>query len=145
MSEATLEKVIAHSLDAAEERVDFVWHGGEPLLAGLDFFKRIPALQAKHNKKGLRVLNNVQTNGTPLTPEFADFFEREGFSVGSSIQGTPEIHDRSRVTAGGGPTWKNVTLKLAQQGIAEEEALKKGMEAKSKEFVEKGAEVYSQA
>lgn len=114
MSEVTLENVIAHFLDAADERVDFVWHGGEPLLAGLDFFKKIPALQAKHNRKGVRVLNNVQTNGTPLTPEFADFFDREAFSVGSSIQGTPEIHDRSRVTAGGGPTWKNVTSKLAQ-------------------------------
>ena len=38
---------------------------------------------------------------------------------------------------------EDVRKYAAEQGIAEEEALKKGMEAKSKEFVEKGAEVYA--
>ena len=42
-------------------------------------------------------------------------------------------------------TTDHVRKYAAEQGIAEEESLKQGMEAKSKEFVEKGAEVYSQA
>jgi len=40
---------------------------------------------------------------------------------------------------------EDVRQYAAEQGVSEEEALKKGMEAKSKEFVEKGAEVYAKA
>jgi len=114
MSIETLEKVIAHFLEYAEKRVDFIWHGGEPLIAGIDFFRKIPEFQKKHNKRNIIIKNNVQTNGTFLNKEFREFFEKEGFAIGTSIQGTKEIHDSSRIDKGGNPTFEKVISNISK-------------------------------
>lgn len=114
MSLTVLEKVIAHLLEFSEERVDFIWHGGEPLLAGLDFFKKILIFQKKYNKKGGIIRNNIQTNGTILSKRFIDFFEKENFDIGTSIQGTKEIHDFVRKDKIGNPTYDKILLNISK-------------------------------
>jgi len=112
MSKKTLEKVISHIMSYSRERVSFLWHGGEPLIAGLNFFKEIPKLQRKYNTKKIIVSNNIQTNSILLNRKFVDFFEKEDFEVGTSIQGTRETHDSSRITGAGEPTYDKVLLNI---------------------------------
>lgn len=112
MSIETLEKVISHLLEFANDRVDFIWHGGEPLIVGLNFFKKIPEFQKKYNKRNLLIKNNIQTNGVLLNKDFKKFFEREKFEIGTSIQGTKEIHDSSRVDKLGNPTFDKVIANI---------------------------------
>jgi len=114
MSLETLEAVIAHVLEVTKHRVDFIWHGGEPLLAGPSFFSTIPRLQSKYNSRGVHVVNNVQTNGTLLRPEMASLLEREGFAISTSIQGTHVMHDSTRVTVHGKPTYARIITNIAR-------------------------------
>jgi uncharacterized protein len=105
MSDETLEDYIVQHIDASPEAViRFSWHGGEPTLLGLNFFRKIVALQRKHRPPNKSIVNGIQTNGTLLTEEWCRFFAREGFAVGISIDGPPEMHDLYRVTKDQKPT-----------------------------------------
>ncbi|MCX6261861.1 MAG: SPASM domain-containing protein, partial [Bacteroidia bacterium] len=65
MNDDILEKYIIQHIEATtEETVFFSWHGGEPLLAGIDFFRKAVFLQKKHKPSGVEIVNGVQTNGT---------------------------------------------------------------------------------
>lgn len=98
MSDALLEKyVIEHINSVDDELVMFSWHGGEPLLAGIDFYRRVVELQKTHNKSGKNIINGVQTNGTLIDDEWATFFASENFIVGISIDGPREFHDFFRL------------------------------------------------
>jgi len=113
MGDATLERVVAaymQSNPAAE--VIFGWQGGEPLLAGLDFFRRALELQAKHARPGQRAVNTVQTNGVLINDEWASFFAEHHFLVGISIDGPPELHDHYRRDRRGRPTYDRVVAGL---------------------------------
>jgi len=107
-----LEKVIKEFLRAEKERVDFTWHGGEPLILGVDFYKKIVEFQKKHNRHKTFIKNLVQTNATLLSEEFIEFFEKNNFFVGTSIQGTKEIHDKTRIDLGGKGTFDRVIEKI---------------------------------
>lgn len=113
MQIGTLEKIISYFLEINKGRVDFVWHGGEPLIAGISFFKKIREFQKKHNKNNLMVLNSIQTNGTLLNKEFREFFEKEGFAVCTSLQGTRDIHDNSRVDKNGHPSFNKIIKNIS--------------------------------
>ncbi len=105
MSDETLEDYIVQHIDASPEAViRFSWHGGEPTLLGLNYFRKIVALQRKHRPPNRSIVNGIQTNGTLLTEEWCRFFAREGFAVGISIDGPPEMHDLYRVTKDQKPT-----------------------------------------
>lgn len=80
----------------------FTWHGGEPLLRPLSFYRRALALQRRY-AGGRHIDNCLQTNGTLLTDEWCRFFSDEGFLVGISIDGPREMHDTLR-----GPTFDRV-------------------------------------
>lgn len=114
MTSETLEKVISHIVESSDKRADFIWHGGEPLLAGLKFFRQIPELQEKYNTGKIFIRNNVQTNGTTLRKDLTDFLENNEFTIGTSIQGTREIHDNSRLTVSGKPTYNKVISGISQ-------------------------------
>lgn len=92
--------------------VEFVWHGGESTLLGPSFFRKALWLQEQFRRPGQVVRNYLQTNGTRLTPTWVDFLKRYGFSVGVSLDGPPEVHDRRRKDAVGRPTAARVRTGL---------------------------------
>lgn len=103
-----LELCVREYLEANDvPEVTFNWHGGEPLVLGLDFFRKAVALERKYCG-GKTVRNTVQTNGTLMTPDFADFFRDNGFLVGISIDGPEDIHNKYRKDKAGAPTFDKV-------------------------------------
>ena len=90
----------------------FTWHGGEPLMRSIDFYKKALALQKKY-AHGKQIDNVIQTNGTLLTDEWCEFFAKNHWLVGISIDGPQEYHDHYRVTPAGKPSWEKV-----MQGIS---------------------------
>ena len=88
-------------------QVLFTWHGGEPLLRSIDFYRKALSLQQKY-AGGKRIDNVIQTNGTLLTDEWCEFFAQNHWLVGISIDGPQPDHDHYRLTAAGKPSWKKV-------------------------------------
>ena len=108
MSLEVLEKVVKAYIEANDvPEVQFVWHGGEPLVMGLDFFRKAVDFQRRY-ARDKRIFNSLQTNGTLLTPEWARFFRENNFLVGLSIDGPRGIHDRYRLDQGGQPSFDRV-------------------------------------
>jgi uncharacterized protein len=100
MSDAILEKYITSLIEATnEENIFFSWHGGEPTLAGLDFFRRAVTLQKKHKPAGQNIINGIQTNATLLNDDWCKFLSEEGFLVGISIDGPEKLHNKFRVSS----------------------------------------------
>jgi uncharacterized protein len=109
MSDETLEKyVIQHIYASADGVINFSWHGGEPLLAGIEFFRRAVMFQKKHKPAGSIVTNGIQTNGTLLNEEWCSFLASENFIAGVSIDGPEELHNKFRTHANGSGTFKKV-------------------------------------
>ncbi len=70
------------------DTVRVVWHGGEPLCAGIDYFKKAIDIEQKIKfQYGIPIENSIQTNGTLITKEFADLFKKNDFKVGISYDG----------------------------------------------------------
>ena len=74
--------------------VQVYWHGGEPLLAGLKFFRSVVALESTFDGVGFN--NRIQTNATLMTDDLARFLGDHGFMVGFSLDGPEDLHDRHR-------------------------------------------------
>jgi uncharacterized protein len=113
--------IVQHLAARPGATVLFAWHGGEPTLAGLDYFQQIVALQRRLRAPGQQVLNGIQTNGTLLDDRWARFLKREGFLVGLSLDGPAELHDAYRLARGGQPTQARVVQAarlLQRHGIA---------------------------
>ena len=109
MADEMLEEHIRQYIQAQTgDQVVFSWQGGEPTLLGLAFFRTVVKLQAKHKKRGQRIENDLQTNGTLLDEQWARFLKEHGFLVGLSVDGPRELHDRFRLTKGGQPTFDRV-------------------------------------
>jgi uncharacterized protein len=109
MTDEILEKYIVQHIEASTDKaVMFSWHGGEPVLAGIDFYKRAVKLQKKHLPAGHKVINGIQTNGTLLDDRWCRFFSDENFLVGISMDGPQEFHDKFRCTPTGGSTFSQV-------------------------------------
>ena len=105
MSDEILEKHIREYIAAQTgDEVVFSWQGGEPTLLGLDFFCRVVELQRHYQKPGQRIENDLQTNGTLLNEEWAEFLGANRFLVGLSCDGPARLHDRFRVAGNGRPT-----------------------------------------
>lgn len=88
MSTDTAQKLITSALEFADgESISFAFQGGEPLLAGLDYFKAFTAFAKENNRKNSRIFYSLQTNGTLLDVEFAEFFRENEFLIGLSLDG----------------------------------------------------------
>lgn len=109
MSDEILERYIAHIFDihGSDAIVEFAWHGGEPTLCGIDFFEKAILYQTKYGA-GRKICNTLQTNGTTLTDRWCDFFVRNHFLIGVSIDGPKELHDYFRKDASGGGSFDRV-------------------------------------
>ncbi|GAI42214.1 unnamed protein product, partial [marine sediment metagenome] len=106
MPDIILEEYIAQHIEAsAEPVIRFSWHGGEPTVLGLDYFRKIVEIQRKYQPPDQRITNGMQTNGTLLDEDWCRFLADEGFFIGLSLDGPQEMHDRHRLTKGGQPTF----------------------------------------
>jgi len=112
MDDATLEAFIQQHIAAQPgPEVQFAWQGGEPTLCGLDFFRRVAALQQRY-AAGKRIANAFQTNGILLNHDWCRFFHENDWLVGISLDGPEEQHDAYRVSRSGKPTHHNVTVAI---------------------------------
>lgn len=108
MSDEMLEQFTREYIEAQTmPQVLFTWHGGEPLMRSIDFYKKALTLQKKY-ARGRRIDNVIQTNGTMLTDEWCEFFAQNNWLVGISIDGPQEYHDHYRLTTTGNPSWQKV-------------------------------------
>lgn len=108
MTDEMLEQFTREYIEAQTmPQVLFTWHGGEPLMRSIDFYKKALALQKKY-ANGKQIDNVIQTNGTLLTDEWCEFFAKNHWLVGISIDGPQEYHDHYRVTPAGKPSWEKV-------------------------------------
>ena len=113
MSDEMLEQFTREYIEAQTmPQVLFTWHGGEPLMRSIDFYRKALVLQKKY-AHGKQIDNVIQTNGTLLTDEWCEFFAKNHWLVGISIDGPQEYHDHYRVTPAGKPSWEKV-----MQGIS---------------------------
>lgn len=101
MSDDVLEAYIRNYIRSQyAPEIQFAWQGGEPALMGIDFFRKAVAIQRQY-AGGRPVSNSFQTNGTHLDDEWCEFFAREKFLVGLSLDGPEHIHNRYRIDKGG--------------------------------------------
>ena len=116
MDDQLLELCIKQYIRANEvDTVQFCWHGGEPLLLGLDFYRRAMELQRRY-ADGKRIENTLQTNGTLVDEAWCDLFAANNFLVGLSLDGPGDIHDAFRLTRGGKPTFERVMRTVGMFG-----------------------------
>ena len=108
MSDEMLEQFTREYIEAQTmNQMLFTWHGGEPLLRSIDFYRKALSLQQKY-AGGRHIDNVIQTNGTLLTDEWCEFFAQNHWLVGISIDGPQPYHDHYRLTAAGKPSWQKV-------------------------------------
>ncbi len=109
MSDEVLERYIRQHIEASTDtEIFFSWHGGEPTLAGLDFFNRAVTLQKALLPSGRTIINGIQTNGTLITDDWGRFLSSEGFYVGISLDGPEQYHNFSRTRRDGKATFTDV-------------------------------------
>lgn len=108
MSEETLETLVREAIAYADGSLTFAFQGGEPTLAGLDFFQKAVELQQKYNNKKLQIENTIQTNGLLIDEKWARFLGEHRFLVGLSLDGPKKMHDRYRKDAGGQDTFARI-------------------------------------
>lgn len=67
MDDSVLESFIRDYIEGQDgEEIAFTWHGGEPTLLGVEFFRKVVAIQARYTPPGRRISNDLQTNGCPV-------------------------------------------------------------------------------
>ena len=118
MSDELLERYISQYIEAVQvPTVTFCWHGGEPLLAGIDFYEKAVALQNRY-RGNKQIENSLQTNGLLINPDWCDFFRQNNFLIGLSIDGPKDIHDAYRHDRGGHPTFDRVMHGLEMMAVS---------------------------
>ena len=121
MAEELLETYLRQLIEAHRTpEVTIAWQGGEPTLMGLAFFRRSVELAQQYARPGMTIAHTIQTNGTLIDDEWAEFFKQNNFLVGISIDGPRAMHDIYRQDKGGAPTFDKVMRGLAylkQHGV----------------------------
>ena len=104
----TLENMIIKFSVANNQNqpIKFIWHGGEPLLAGLDFYKKVFEIQERIPEYDF--INDIQTNGTLLNEEMLQFFSEYEFRIGISLDGYQNTHDANRHYKNGKQSFNDV-------------------------------------
>lgn len=109
MADELLEAYIKQLIESHQtDEVTIAWQGGEPTLMGLEFFKRATALAQHYKKPDQTILHTMQTNGTKIDEEWAEFFKQNNFLIGLSVDGPRPMHDAYRVNKGGQGTFDQV-------------------------------------
>jgi uncharacterized protein len=115
--DAFLDRVLAHSIKHNLPQFHIVLHGGEPLLAGKEFFGRFVAKARAKLLPQIKPVFTMQTNGTLLTEDWCRVLGELGISVGISLDGVRETNDRFRVDHQGKGSYDRIVrgLKIAQE------------------------------
>ncbi|MGN0967827.1 MAG: anaerobic sulfatase maturase [Oscillospiraceae bacterium] len=113
MSPDTLSCVLQKAFSHADGPVSLIFQGGEPTLAGLDFFRQAVSFTAQYNTKKLPVSFSLQTNGIALDEQWAAFFAENRFLIGLSLDGTQPVHDKNRVCPDGSGSFDMVMDRVA--------------------------------
>ena len=108
MPDDVLERMISGLMCQRFPQTVFAWQGGEPTVAGLDFFRRAVELEQKHGASGQAVGNGLQTNGILIDEQWCEFMKQYHFLVGLSLDGPRGVHDAVRVNAAGHGSWDRV-------------------------------------
>lgn len=103
-----IEKILADYLTTCGPIASIAWQGGEPLLAGLPFFRKAVELETRFGRRGQIISNSLQTNGVLATEEWGEFFHQYRFLIGVSVDGPEHIHDLIRLDAAGRGTYNRV-------------------------------------
>jgi len=114
MKENTVDSLLNKAFAEIERdgMVSFAFQGGEPTLAGLDYFRNF-VLKAKSGcPKNVKISFSIQTNGILINEEWAKFFKDENFLVGISIDGYKDLHNINRQYHTGEGTWNKVIKSL---------------------------------
>ena len=112
--------MMQHIQASPDSEIRFSWHGGEPTVLGLDYFRKIVEFQKRNKQSKKTIVNGIQTNGSLLTEEWCRFLAEERFSVGLSLDGPRETHDKYRLFKDGKPSHELAMRGyglLRQQGI----------------------------
>lgn len=115
MSDTVLEEAIKKILKSPmiSDEVTFLWHAGEPLAVGIPFYEKAIELINKHNINNKKIINSIQTNAMLITQQWCDFFIKNNFRVGVSLDGPIFLHDNNRINRKGKGTFHKV-----MQGVA---------------------------
>ena len=114
MTEETMRTMVDKALDYAEGGCTFSFQGGEPTLAGLDYFRKLSDYAENHPKaRGLQIGYTIQTNGYALDEDWCRWLHEHKVLVGISLDGPREIHDRYRLDAEGKGTFRRVMASIA--------------------------------
>ncbi len=108
MSRELMEILVRKALSESDEACSFAFQGGEPTLAGLDFYRDFVEMVRKFNIRNIPVSFSLQTNGMLMDAQWCEFFTQNGFLIGLSLDGSKDTHDRNRVDASGKGTYARV-------------------------------------
>jgi uncharacterized protein len=98
MDEETLHAYIRQLMETtAGPEVQVSWQGGEPMLRGLNFFRRSVDLANLYRRPHQHIQHTIQTNGTLIDDQWATFFKQHNYLVGLSIDGPRKLHDAYRI------------------------------------------------
>ena len=113
MNDDTLENMVKKVFDDVEYSANFAFQGGEPTMAGIEFFEKFHKFVEKYNTKKIIVNFSLQTNGTLLNKKWLELFKKHNYLIGLSLDGNKEMHDTFRIDAKGEGTFSRV-LKVAK-------------------------------
>lgn len=109
----TLEKLIISALEYSDGGNSiFIWQGGEPLIAGIEFYRKVIELQIKYGKKGQKITNTIQTNGLLIDEKWIELFKNYNIFLGVSLDGPEEIHNFYRKYSSGKGTFRDVIKRV---------------------------------
>ena len=108
MSRETLAAMIRNYMEYSPRQATFAWQGGEPTLAGREFFEEACRLQQRYGAPGQQAGNSLQTNATLLDERWCETLKRYNFLVGVSLDGPQAVHDSYRLKRGGQGSWQRV-------------------------------------
>ncbi len=112
MSEETLHNLLTQVFTTVQNKLTIAFQGGEPTLIGLDFYKNLVSLVNTLNIHNLEIHYAIQTNGYIINEDWMQFFQKNKFLVGISLDGNQEIHDKYRIDAHGNGTYERVMASI---------------------------------
>ena len=108
MNDRTIKNVMRKTILHSEGVCSIAFQGGEPTLAGIDFFRKVVEYEKHYNRKHISVEYALQTNGLNIDEEWCRFFKENHFLIGLSVDGTQDIHDKYRHTKSGNGTYEQI-------------------------------------